>query len=415
MLALLTGVLLTLTACSGGGAGGAGGAAAAGASGTSSAQERPADEPTSSPTPSGAVVTFAPGDGATGVPVDRPVEVTVERGELTKVVVTDPEGSEVDGTLRPDGSGWTSTTSAEDRLWMDTEYTVTATATGEDGRSSTSTASFTTTAPEETFIGYFTPEDGTTVGVGMPVSINFDHPISDEDKAGVERGITVSTSSGQEVVGHWFSDTRLDLRPEEYWEAGSTVSLSLRLRDVEGAPGVYGTQSKDVTFRIGREQISTVDAAAHTMTVERDGEVIRTIPVSTGADDNATWSGALVVSEKLEETRMNGDTVGFDGEYDIADVPHAIRLTSSGTFLHGNYWTPESAFGTANTSHGCIGLADVKGGDDDSTDAAWFFDNTITGDVVNVVNSDEETVAPDNGFNGWNMSWSEWVEGSALH
>ncbi|MGW2992727.1 hypothetical protein ACWDA9_13555, partial [Streptomyces sp. NPDC001193] len=30
-------------------------------------------------------------------------------------------------------------------------------------------------------------------------------------------------------------------------------------------------------------------------------------------------------------TRMNGQTVGFGGEYDIPDVPHAMRLTTSGT------------------------------------------------------------------------------------
>ena len=46
----------------------------------------------------------------------------------------------------------------------------------------------------------------------------------------------------------------------------------------------------------------------------------------------------MVISEKLPVTRMNGETVGYGGEYDIKDVPHAIRLTTSGTFIHGNYW-----------------------------------------------------------------------------
>ena len=40
------------------------------------------------------------------------------------------------------------------------------------------------------FIGYFTPEDGSTVGVGMPVSINFDKAISYADRAAVQRGIS---------------------------------------------------------------------------------------------------------------------------------------------------------------------------------------------------------------------------------
>jgi hypothetical protein len=116
---------------------------------------------------------------------------------------------------------------------------------------------------------------------------------------------------------------------------------------------------------------------------------------------------------------MNGATVGFTdddgkGEYDIPDVPHAMRLSNSGTFIHGNYWSDPSVFGNANTSHGCIGLADVKGGGDPTTDAAWFFDNSLVGDVITVVNSPDKVIQPSNGLNGWNMSWSEWVAGSAL-
>ncbi|MFJ6073936.1 hypothetical protein ACIQFU_24355 [Streptomyces sp. NPDC093065] len=39
----------------------------------------------------------------------------------------------------------------------------------------------------------------------------------------------------------------------------------------------------------------------------------------------------------------------------------------------------------------------------------WFFDNSLVGDVVIVENSPDDTVAPDNGLNGWNMPWSEWT------
>ncbi|WP_167738640.1 L,D-transpeptidase, partial [Streptomyces prasinopilosus] len=101
------------------------------------------------------------------------------------------------------------------------------------------------------------------------------------------------------------------------------------------------------------------------------------------------------------------------GEYDIPDVPHAIRLTASGTFLHGNYWADEDVFGDTNVSHGCVGLRDVKGGGAD-TPAGWFFDRSLIGDVVEVVNSKDRKVAPDNGLGGWNMSWEKWTEGSAV-
>jgi lipoprotein-anchoring transpeptidase ErfK/SrfK len=118
----------------------------------------------------------------------------------------------------------------------------------------------------------------------------------------------------------------------------------------------------------------------------------------------------MVISEKLPLTRMNGDTVGFGGEYDIPDVPHAMRLTRSGTFVHGSYWAARSVFGRENTSHGCVGLFDVKGGGAE-TPAGWLFDHSLVGDVVEVVNSHDRTVSPDNGLGGWNLTWQQWLAG----
>ncbi|WP_141695646.1 L,D-transpeptidase, partial [Streptomyces mutomycini] len=103
-------------------------------------------------------------------------------------------------------------------------------------------------------------------------------------------------------------------------------------------------------------------------------------------------------------------TVGFGGEYDIKDVPHAMRLSTSGTFIHGNYWGASGIFGTTNTSHGCVGLRDVRGAWDSKTPAAWLFDNSLIGDVVVVKNSKDKVIQPDNGLNGWNMDWSEWTK-----
>ncbi|GDY78404.1 hypothetical protein SAV31267_078890 [Streptomyces avermitilis] len=246
----------------------------------------------------------------------------------------------------------------------------------------------------------------------MPVSVNFTHAVA--DRAAVEKAITVTAEPAVEVVGHWFSDTRLDFRPETYWAAGTRITLGLRLKDVEGADGVYGTQSKDVTFHIGREQISTVDLATRTMTVRRDGSTYATYPVTGGDADHTTWSGIMVISERFTETRMESSTVGLGDEYDIKDVPHAQRLTTSGTFIHGNYWAGSSVFGHTNASHGCIGLQDTKGANDSSVAGYAFYKSSMLGDVVVVKNSGEDTVDPSNGLNGWNLSWDQWRAGSAL-
>lgn len=273
-----------------------------------------------------------------------------------------------------------------------------------------------TAGPENSFTGHITPEDGSTVGVGMPVSVSFDKPVT--DRKAVQSAIEVTSTSGQKTAGHWFSPTRLDFRPQHYWKPDSEVTVKLRLDGVRGGKGITGVQNKTVSFHIGRSQISTVDAQAKTMTVVRNGQTVRTLPVSAGAEKSPTYNGQMVISEKHDTTRMNGSTVGFTGkdgkaEYDIPDVPHAMRLSDSGTFLHGNYWAARDVFGSKNTSHGCIGLSDVKGGQDPGTPAAWFYNNSLIGDVVIVKHSGDRTIQPGNGFSGWNMPWSTWVEGPA--
>jgi hypothetical protein len=352
---------------------------------------------------SDARIKITPKQGAYNVGLNDPVKVTVSNGKLTKVTMTAvATGAEIPSTLSTDGRSW----KPNGRLERATKYQVAADAEDAKGRSVTGNATITTVSPANDFIGHLSPEGGSTVGVGMPVTVDFDKAIS--NKAAVESKIQVSSSSGQRVVGHWFNDDRLDFRPKNYWKRGSTVTVKLNLHGIQ----------KTVTFKIGRSQISTVDAKTKQMTVVRDGKTIKTIPISSGSPEHPTYNGQMVISEKFRLIHMNGATVGLtkkDGKpaYDIRDVPHAMRLSASGTFIHGNYWGADSIFGKINTSHGCVGLKDVRGGDGKQP-AAWFFDNSMLGDVVTVKNSEDKAMlAPNNGLSDWNMPWSEWVAGSA--
>ncbi|MFF7352348.1 Ig-like domain-containing protein [Streptomyces filipinensis] len=353
---------------------------------------------------SDARIVITPRQGAHNVGINGPVHVTVSHGKLTKVTMTAvATGAEIPGTVSADGTSWKPNSPLEPA----TRYQVSAEAEDAQGRSATGNATITTVSPANDFIGHLLPENGSTVGVGMPVTVDFDKAVG--DKAAVESEIQVSSSSGQRVVGHWFNNDRLDFRPENYWEPGSTVTVKLTRHGIQ----------KTVTFKIGRSQISTVDARTKQMTVVRDGKTIKTIPISSGSPEHPTYNGRMVISEKFRQIHMNGATVGLtkkDGKpaYDINAVPHAMRLTDSGTFIHGNYWGADSVFGKANTSHGCVGLKDVMGGGDGRQPAAWFFGNSMIGDVVVVKNSEDKTMlAPDNGLSDWNMPWSEWVAGSA--
>ncbi|MEZ0090602.1 Ig-like domain-containing protein [Streptacidiphilus sp. EB129] len=354
---------------------------------------------------SAAVVTLTPGDGATQVPAQGGVAVTVSAGKLSEVQLKDDHGTLVPGTVSADGGSW----KPVGKLMPATRYTLDAVATDGSGLQAAKHAVFTTFVPKNTFIAFYTPEDDSTVGVGMEVSLRFNRDIV--DRAAVQRAVHVGAVPSVPVVGHWFGAQRIDFRPEHYWQPGTRVTLTLSLKGVEGAPGVYGTQAKQVVFTIGREQISTADASSDELTVRRGGAVLRTLPISAGGPGHASYEGVMVITEMDRVTRMNSESVGLGSEYDIPAVPHAMRLTDSGTFVHGVYWRPASVFGSENTSHGCIGLHDTKGGGSDTTPAGWFFDHSIPGDVVQVVGSGGDTVEPDNGLNGWNLSWARWQAG----
>ncbi|MEU0721810.1 Ig-like domain-containing protein [Streptomyces lavendulocolor] len=385
LLALALGaVLLGATAC---------GASAGAQSGGSAPQ---------TPRP---VASILPKDGATGVGTSGALRVSAAKGKLTKVTVASSDRAPVDGAISADGRSWT----PAGVLHTGTRYTVSATAADAAGHTSVRRSSFTTLTPTATNIGNFNVAPAATYGVGMEVSVNFTKPVA--DRAAVDRAVTVTADPQVDVRGHWFGKQRLDFRPENYWAPGTKVTLHLRLNGVQTSAGVYGQQSKDVSFTIGRSQTSVADNKAHTLTVHRDGKVYKTLPASLGDTKNTTYNGKMVIMEKTRVASFDSRTVGLGNAYNIPDVPHAMRMTTSGTFTHGNYWQPPSVFGRENTSHGCVGLRDAKGANDPSTPAAWFFDNSLIGDVIEVVNSPDKTVAPDNGWSGWNMPWSQWTAG----
>ncbi|MFJ5923488.1 Ig-like domain-containing protein [Kitasatospora sp. NPDC092948] len=388
---LVGGVLLLGTACNSGGGGGSTDAKGGGSGAAADA----------TPKVSTAQLSITPGDGAADVAPKDGLQVAVASGKLTTVAVTDKDGKAVAGEIAADGLSW----KPSEQLAVGTTYTVNAQAVDSAGLVAASTTTFTTLTPAKKVATNDNIANNGQYGVGMIVSVNFSKAIQNKDA--VLAGITVEGSDGTVAKGHWFGSSRLDFRPENYWKPGTKVTVKYRLKNVEVSPGVYGDVEKDEPFTIGRYQVSTVDAATHKMTVSHGGSDSQVIPITAGNDQNPSWNGTMVISSKEKMTRMNSATVSNikGDEYDVPDVPHAMRLTSSGTYVHGNYWG--SSFGVANASHGCIGIADAKGGSDSST-AGKFFNTSMVGDVVKVVNSVGKTVSGDNGLSGWTIPWSKW-------
>ncbi|CAM5565004.1 lipoprotein [Streptomyces avidinii] len=377
LLALLA---LPVTACGGSGGGG-----------DSTSDAKPVAE-----------VSLVPADGARDVRPDGPVTARVGHGTLTAVSVSGPDGKPVEGTLK-DGAF-----TPKDGLAVATEYEVKATATSEGGRETVSESSFRTLEPsgDRTETVTVLPAGGTTVGVGQPLSLTFDHPV--KNRAAVERRLKVTTSNGTEGSWGWLKETltgrdRVDWRPKEYWRPGTKVTLEAPLSGVDTGAGRYLVKSYATSATIGRSQLAKVDIARHELTLERDGRAVKSVPITAGDPAKTpTWSGKMTLMGKEGRINMKAESVGLTG-YDQW-VEKSMKLTVSGTYAHQAEWA-EGYIGSANRSHGCIGMK--------AADAAWFYGQAQVGDVFDVTGG-KETVAAGNGFGEWNLSWEDWRKLSAL-
>lgn len=385
-LLALSGGLAACSTPSGSGDGGQGGPGASGA--TEDARPAPVRLTTS----------FA---DAAAVPIDEPVTVTTSGGALDAVRVTSAAGA-VEGTVA-DGT-WTSSSLLE----PGTDYSITAAATRADGRSVERTRSFHTvdlTLDEQTYAAV-APLDGETVGVGMPVVVTFDLPVT--DRALFEKHMRVTSTPAQKGSWYWLSDREAHYRPARYWKAGTDVSVDLDINSLPAGNGIYGQESRSIDFQVGDSVVSRVDVGTHTMRTFVNGELARTMPISAGKAGWETRSGTKVIIEKFRRKRMNAATIGVDESdpeyYDLSNVQYAMRVTYSGEFLHAAPWSTGSQ-GSANVSHGCVGMS--------LADAQWLYERTNRGDVVEVTGSDRQMTL-ENGFGDWNLSAAEWEQGSAL-
>jgi lipoprotein-anchoring transpeptidase ErfK/SrfK len=245
-----------------------------------------------------------------------------------------------------------------------------------------------------------------TFGVGQPIIIYFNHPV--QHKNLVESRLDVKTDRRIHGAWHWMTDDVVHWRPRTFWPVGTHVSVSADLGD-RWFKGQWGAGDHHTSFSIGDSHISTVDVAAHTMVVRDNGAVVRTIPVSTGREDQyPTAGGVHIALSKAPLVTMDSATVGIprnspDGYYE--KVYWDVRISNGGEFVHAAPWSVADQ-GTVNVSHGCVNIS--------TTEAQWFYGFSQVGDVVDVVNSARPPDLGDAGMADWNISWKDWKAGSAL-
>ncbi|AQZ65429.1 ErfK/YbiS/YcfS/YnhG family protein [[Actinomadura] parvosata subsp. kistnae] len=346
-----------------------------------------------------AKLSITPADGTRKVAPDTGITVKATGGQVTKVTVADAKGHAVKGAVGADGQ-WR----PEWPLRPSTAYTVSAEAKGTDGKQVTGTSTFTTLKPKRALESGMSPLDGEKVGVGMPVQLLLSQPVtSREARAAVERSLVVRMSQPVEGAWSWVSDREVQFRPREYWPVGEKVTVVAHLAGLRAGPGLWGTKDRSLSFTVGPEHITKVNARTHQAVVRANGKVVRTIPVSLGKPGDDSYSGTMIAQEKAAETVMDSATIGEPGEYRIK-TKWNVRMTYSGTFFHAAPWST-GAQGSSNVSHGCVNASPAN--------AKWFYEFTQRGDIIEVTGTSRK-LRFGNGPTPWAKSWEDWLAGSAL-
>jgi lipoprotein-anchoring transpeptidase ErfK/SrfK len=204
------------------------------------------------------------------------------------------------------------------------------------------------------------PAPGETVGVAHPVTVTFAGPVVNRSAA--EQGIRFSSPETPSGSFTWLNDRVLEWNPDGFWPAHSSITVT--------AGGAK------TSFETGASVVSVADIDAYTFTVSIDGQVAREMPASMGKARFPTPQGTFSVIRKEREVVMDSRTIGIpldDPEGYRLDVEYAVRITSSGVYVHSAPWSTGSQ-GYANVSHGCINLS--------PDNAAWYFDTVGVGDPV---------------------------------
>ncbi|MDP9851708.1 lipoprotein-anchoring transpeptidase ErfK/SrfK [Corynebacterium lowii] len=335
-------------------------------------------------------------DGAQEVDPTEPVTVISQEEGLEEVTMTNEEGREVEATLSDDGKEW----STAEVLGYSRTYTVEA----RDLNGETSTVEFSTVAPAGTASVTLSPYGVGEVGVGQPIAFRFSQSI--EDRAAAQEALEVTTEPKVEGAFYWVNNQEVRWRPENFWEPGTTITAKANIYGKELGGGIYGAEDNEVEVTIGDEVITEVDDATKTMTVYRNGEELRSIPVSLGSDRWPTPNGTYIIGDLHDSLVMDSETFGLsreDGGYKTT-VKFATQMSYSGIYVHAAPWSVW-AQGNTNTSHGCINVTD---------EAAQWFQNTVKrGDIVKVHNTVGGELNGLDGLGDWNIPWEEWKAGNA--
>jgi lipoprotein-anchoring transpeptidase ErfK/SrfK len=348
-----------------------------------------------------------PKDAATDVPASVEIVYQTKNATGATVEVTNAgTGAKVDGKPRPDGSSWI----PQQALRYGTKYTAKVTATGTDGKTVTSSSTFTTMAEPGNTSHMISQAigDGGVYGVGVPVVLTFTKPIPKEARKAVQRRLFVQTTPAQEGAWAWFSDTEVHYRSKEFWQVGTKISVQALFRGVPLGGNLYGDDDLTIDASIVTSALRIdIDDTTKKLTVTQDGKVIKTIPASLGKASTPSSSGNMIImdrkTQELFTSVSNGVPVNAPGGYSET-VYYPLRLTWGGQYIHAAPWSVGQQ-GRFDVSHGCTNIA--------PDEAKWLYEISHVGDPVTVKNTGSPLKWAD-GWTDWDRGFEDYVKDSAI-
>ncbi|HZZ49693.1 MAG TPA: Ig-like domain-containing protein [Pseudonocardia sp.] len=344
-------------------------------------------------------------DATTPINPTTPISVAVQQGTLRAVTVTDSHsGKSVPGQLASGGTSWQSS----GQLTYNDTYQIAVTAVGSDQKTVQRAGTVTTIKPALQAYPSFIPAPGkNSVGVGQPLVVKFDHPVT--DRAAAERALHVTASPEQSGNWYWISGSEAHYRPQNYWEPNTTVTLNAQLFGVDLGKGTFGQVNRSETIHVHDSWVAKADGKSETMQIYQNGNLVKTMPISLGSPGHPSHSGPHVISDKQSSIIMDSCTYGVckgDKGYYREKVDLDERISNDGEFVHAAPWSVGQQ-GDSNVSHGCVNLS--------VPNAQWFFNHMGVGDVVEISNSGGPTLPVYDTYGDWAVSWSQWQAGSALN
>jgi lipoprotein-anchoring transpeptidase ErfK/SrfK len=328
-----------------------------------------------------------------------PVRLAVSGGQLKGPVKVTPS---LPGAITG-RTGWASKSETKPA----TTYRFTATALDSAGAPHPVSASLRTASTDGTLQARLTPGDGAMVGIGMPVAATFNHSVAKGDRAAVEKRLQVRTTHPLTGAWYWLSSKEAHFRPVQYWPAHEPVQVRAEMPGLYLKSGLWGGPTRTSAFRIGAAHVSVADVRAHRFTVYSGGHKLRSYPASMGSSRYPSKGGVHIALEMARSVTMDSSTIGIPrgspGSY-FETVLWDVRISYGGAFVHAAPWSVGSQ-GRVNVSHGCVNLA--------TSAARWFYGFTQRGDIVNVTHARIGPDAYDPGTADWNLSWAQWLAGSA--